>query len=70
MAALAELYIVHAMEQGIIPPCDAMLAAHVIVGQAQRILTLWLDGRLADRSAEHIVSEMVKLAMTGYASPA
>jgi len=69
MAALAELYLRHAMEQGFIGPCDAMLVSHAIVGQAQRILTLWLDGRLADRSPEHIVGEMVKLAMRGYASP-
>ncbi|MBW1757762.1 MAG: TetR/AcrR family transcriptional regulator [Deltaproteobacteria bacterium] len=67
MSQIGRIYLDHAVKKGLVPAQDTELVGHVVVGYAIRVLTLWLDGRLPERSSEDVVRKLVDFSVLGFA---
>jgi len=66
MTQIGRIYLDHAVKEGLVPAQDTELVGHVVVGYATRVLTLWLDGRLAGRNSEDVVRKLVDFSLVGF----
>lgn len=67
MTQVGRIYLDHAVKEGLVPAQDTELVAHIAVGYATRILTLWLDRRLPGRDIEDVVQKLVDFSLVGFA---
>ncbi len=65
-AALAKMYLDHAIEQGFARPCRSGVVAQALVGMALSVASNWWEGRMSDDiSVEEVVREVTDFAFFG-----
>ena len=64
-AALAKVYLEHAIAAGFARPCNAEVVAQCLVGMAQRHLIRSLGGELAEQAVEELAQEAITFAFEG-----
>ncbi len=67
LADLARFYLEHAIAHGFARPCQTELVAQCIVGQAQRVISLWWKNALPLRDAEALSVEIIDFVFCGLA---